>query len=40
MNFLAFPFLVNLVDSTAELPCMVHYHPYGVYDAFITHVLK
>jgi hypothetical protein len=30
MNFLACPFLLYLVDSTAELPCTVHYHPYGV----------
>jgi hypothetical protein len=30
MNFLAYPFLLYLVDSTAELPCKVHYHPYGV----------
>jgi hypothetical protein len=30
MNFLAYPFLLYLVDSTAELPCTVHCHPYGV----------
>jgi hypothetical protein len=31
MNSLAYPFLLYLVDSTAELPCTVHYHhPYGV----------
>jgi hypothetical protein len=28
---LLYPFLLYLVDSTAELPCTVHCHPYGVY---------
>jgi hypothetical protein len=30
MNFLAYPLLLYLVGSTAELPCKVHYLPYGV----------
>jgi hypothetical protein len=30
MSSLAYPLLLYLVGSTAELPCTVHYHPYGV----------
>jgi hypothetical protein len=30
-DLLCVSFLLYLVGSTAELPCTVHYHPYGVY---------